>query len=1199
VAQRSRDRISRRHIGHNNAEPRVGTSRDKLRLTQIKLAGFKSFVDSTSIGVPGDLVGVVGPNGCGKSNIIDAVRWVLGESKASALRGESMQDVIFNGSSQRKPVARASVELLFDNSLGKAAGQWSRFADIAIKRVLQRDGESHYFVNNQVVRRRDIQDIFLGTGVGPRAYAIIEQGMISRVIEAKPEELRVFLEEAAGVSKYKERRRETENRLEDTRENLSRVEDIRRELEGQIEKLAQQAEVAAQYHALQTEVQHKQQLLWLLRRNDAGAERERHAREIERVGNELEGETARLRESELGLEQSRAEHYAAQDAVNAAQGELYRVNAEVARLESEIRHIVDTRQRLEAQRAALVAQLGDWMRQEGELEAARGMWSERRQAASERLAAAQARLAEEQARLPAFDTAHRDAQARMAEARSAIAQAEQALKLEQAHLAHAGKVLAQLDARAERLAGERDGLTAPDPERLSGLEAEIAALEHAIAQHAAELARLAEQLPAHEAVRAAAQESLQAIERTRNTLEGRLAALRQIQDHVEDNGQIQDWVERHGLAAYPRLWQKISVDPGWEVAVEAVLRERLHALQLDDLEVLQRLLDDPPPAKVSVFSHDGGIEVPRLEGYRPLADVVRSEDSLRPLIEDWLEGCYAVEGVPQLMHRLALPAGAVLANTSGHQFRRLSVTFHAPDAADAGILARQRDIEALAAELQGVEAEAMSQRGALEAADAALIAHRESDACARTAETEVRQRRHEAQMTHVRLAESAMRVRERQAQIAAEFEEIGREREAEERHRTEAEGRMEVHQGEVDRLWSEFEGVRAAFEAAGLALEAHRRMVSAAEREVQEAGFVGRECESKLAEIERSLSGLADQRRRAEAQRDQVEAEQASLEDESLRSDLQAALGERVGREQSLAAARDRLEGLTARLREADEARLACEQRLDPLRERIGELKLKEQAARLAFEQHAEQLRAAHADESALLASLEKGTRPNALQAEIARLQQAVGELGAVNLAALEELESSRERKDFLDAQSTDLAEALATLESAIRRIDRETRERLQHTFDAANRHFGELFPALFGGGDARLVMTGEEVLDAGIQVMAHPPGKRNTTIHLLSGGEKALTAIALVFSLFQLNPAPFCLLDEVDAPLDDSNTERFCALVRKMSAHTQFLFISHNKITMEMAEQLIGVTMQESGVSRVVAVDIEEALAMREAVAA
>ena len=1171
-----------------------------MRLTQIKLAGFKSFVDPTSIGVPGDLVGVVGPNGCGKSNIIDAVRWVLGESKASALRGESMQDVIFNGSTQRKPVARASVELVFDNTLGKAAGQWSRFVEIAIKRILQRDGESHYFINNQAVRRRDVQDIFLGTGVGARAYAIIEQGMISRVIEAKPEELRVFLEEAAGVSKYKERRRETEQRLEDTRENLSRVDDIRRELEAQIEKLTYQAEIAGRYQSLQADVHEKQSLLWLLRRNEASAERERHAREIQKSTLELEAETARLREIELALEQARTDHYEAQDATNAAQSKLYEVNSEVSRLESEIRHIVETRQRLDAQLATLQGQLVDLERQSTALDAARVMWIDRRALASARVAASGERLAAEQAKLPECDGTYRAAQTRTADARAAIGRAEQAFQIEQTHLAHASKVLAQLASRAERLTGERDALAAPDPAVLAALESDIAAVEAALAQRGTELACLADALPLLEAARVGALERLQNLERERSALDGRLTALGQIQDHVEDNGQIHDWVGRHALGERARLWRKITVEPGWETAIEAVLRERLHAFELDDPDALARLLEDPPPAKVSVFAGGGGAEGPRLEGFCPLADLVHCGDpALRALIEDWLAGCHAVEGVPRLMTRLALPPGAVLVNVAGHQFGRFSVSFHAPDAADAGILARQREIETISGELRGLSEQVDAARADLAAADAALTAGRDQLSRTRDLEADLRQRRHDAQMAHLRFVESQTRVRERSEQIDAEVAEVATQRAAEERHQAGAEANLERHQAEVNRLWSEFEAVRAAFEVAEAALDSQRQGIAAAEREAQEAGFAERECISKISEIERSIQNLVEQRKRSETQRDQVEAERASLEDEPLRIELQAALAQRVERERTLSAARDRLEDLTHRLRASDEDRLACERRLQPLRDRIGELRLKEQAARLNAEQFAQQLADAGEDETALTASLEKGVRPNALQNEIGRLQQAMAELGAVNLAALEELEAGRERKEFLDSQSADLAEALTTLESAIRRIDRETRERLQHTFDEANRHFGQLFPALFGGGDAQLVMTGEEVLDAGIHVMAHPPGKRNASIHLLSGGEKALTAIALVFSLFQLNPAPFCLLDEVDAPLDDSNTERFCNLVRKMSRNTQFLLISHNKITMEMAEQLIGVTMQESGVSRVVAVDIEEALAMREAAAA
>jgi len=1180
----------------NSAGPRHTT----LRLTQIKLAGFKSFVDPTHIDLPGRLVGVVGPNGCGKSNIIDAVRWVLGESKASALRGESMQDVIFNGSALRNPVARASVELVFDNSLGKAAGQWSQYAEISVKRILQRDGESSYHINNTHVRRRDVQDIFLGTGVGPRAYAIIEQGMISRVIEAKPEELRVFLEEAAGVSKYKERRRETEHRLEDTRENLARVDDIRRELETQIEKLAQQAEVAKQYQALHAEAQLKQHLLWLLRKQEAGNEAARQRREIEKTTNELEAETARLREIEKRVEAARAEHYTAADAVNAAQGELYSVNTEVSRLETEIRFIGETRQRLEAQVGQIALQLGQWERQREELDGSHAMWLARRDEAGERVAEAEHRLAEAREKVPACEASYRTAQTRLGEARDAIGRAEQALQVEQNTLAHIGRVLVQLESRAERLQSELGELVEPDSARVQEIQTAAEEAARDLATLGAQIERADGALPELEARHRAALAELQQLERERGELEGRLSTLRRIQERVDEDAEIQEWLERHALTALPRLWQKVTVDPGWETAVESVLRERLHSLELSDPEAIQALIADPPAAKLTVFARGERAAGSSGAGMTPLAARVRSADpGIHGLIEDWLSGFYAVEGIPRLLDRLALPVGAVMVNREGHQFGRYSVGFHGPDSGDAGILIRQREIEALTAELGQYGPRLAAAQRAAGHAEAGLADYRALLAGLRTRESDLKQRRHDQELDHLRLVEGATRVRERREQIRRELAEVQQQQATERANQERSEANVLAHQAEIDRVYADFEAVRAAHEAAERALGQQRESVQGAERAVQEAQFSSRESDSKISEIERSLENLLEQVATAQRQRVAAQDELTGLEDTALKSSLDAALARRVERERSLAEARDRQEALGATLREADEERLGCEQRLPPLRDRLGDLRLKEQAAALNHDQYAGQLAEAGADEEALAARLERGMRPNALQAEIGRLNQAMADLGAINMAALEELASSQERKQFLDAQAADLTEALATLENAIRRIDRETREMLRQTFEAANRQFGQLFPVLFGGGEARLVMTGEEILDCGVEVRAQPPGKRNSTIHLLSGGEKALTAIALVFSLFQLNPAPFCLLDEVDAPLDDTNTERFCDLVRKMSADTQFAFISHNKITMEIAEQLIGVTMQESGVSRVVAVDIEEALRMKEAVAA
>jgi chromosome segregation protein len=1176
------------------------TRKRSVRLTQIKLSGFKSFVDPTSIHFPGQLVGIVGPNGCGKSNVIDAVRWVLGESRAAALRGDSMQDVIFNGSANRKPLARASVELVFDNSLGRAGGQWGQYAEIAVKRVLQRDGESSYYINGQHVRRRDITDIFLGTGLGPRAYAIIEQGMISRVIEAKPDELRVFLEEAAGISRYKERRRETEHRLADTRDNLARVTDIRLELATQIEKLDAQAKVATRYQELQAELQLKQHLLWFLRRREAAVERERHGQDIARQANELEARTATLREVESRVETARAAHYGAGDAMNAAQAALYAANAEVARLESELRHVEETRQRLELQHAERRTQLASWREQRAQLTQALHLWVGRADGARKRLAEAQARLAAEGARLPEAEQAFRAAQEQLSEARGRLLRAENQAALEQSNLAHLERSLQTLGHRRERLAGEQQSLLQPDAAALAAHEAQHSDSDAAIAAAEDGLNALQQDCDALDTQRSAAAQALSAASQEHAAAEAQLSTLQQIQAAAEDNAPLHDWLARHDLGGLPRFWQQVRIEPGWEVAVESVLRERLHALDLGDGARLDAVVADVPPVKAGVFRHGAAGAVAPAAGHVPLSAKVHALDAdLGGALADWFAHAYVCDGTPSASEREHLPAGALLVNREGHQFTRHTVSFHAPDPADAGLLARQAEIEELQEKVGQLAARMAAARAGSARAAAAFDARQNELEAARDALAGLQQQRHEAQIELLKLHQAQDRYRERSAQIAAELAEIAREAERDEARCAACRSAAQRAAADIGAAREHLEGVRAAHVSAESVLAEQRLAAQQAEREAQDAQFGERECAAKIAEIDNAVRLIDQQIERAESEIAKLAEELAVDPVPAVRTALDAAVVERIGREKTLAAARDAVEAATGALRTLEEERLQAEGALAPLRERIGELRLKEQAASINHDQHDGQLREAGADEARLAAQAERAPRPSALQGEITRLTQAVTELGAVNLAALEELRSSQERKGFLDAQATDLEEAVTTLEDAIRRIDRETRELLRETFDSVNRHFGSLFPVLFGGGDAKLVMTGEEILDAGVQVMAHPPGKRNSTIHLLSGGEKALTAIALVFSLFQLNPAPFCLLDEVDAPLDDTNTSRFCDLVRKMAAHTQFLFISHNKITMEMAAQLIGVTMPESGVSRVVAVDIEEALRIREELAA
>jgi chromosome segregation protein len=1176
------------------------TRKRSVRLTQIKLSGFKSFVDPTSIHFPGQLVGIVGPNGCGKSNVIDAVRWVLGESRAAALRGDSMQDVIFNGSGNRKPLARASVELVFDNSLGRAGGQWSQYAEISVKRVLQRDGESSYHINNQHVRRRDITDMFLGTGLGPRAYAIIEQGMISRVIEAKPEELRVFLEEAAGISRYKERRRETESRLADTRENLARVTDIRIELGTQIEKLDAQAKVATRYQEFQSELQLKQQLLWFLRRRDAAAERERHAQEIAKHANELEARTATLREVESRVETARGAHYSAGDAMNAAQAALYAANAEVARLESELRHVEETRQRLEFQHAERRTQLASWREQRAQLTQALHLWVGRAEGARRRVADAQARLAAESARLPEAERAFRAAQEQLNDARSQLLRAESRAQLEQANLSHLDRGLQSLAQRRERLSAELQSLQQPDAAALAEHQARHGDSDAAVASAETDLGARQEEIDRLEGESVAAADALSAASHEHAAAAAQLATLEQIQAAAEDNAPLRGWLERHGLSAQPRFWQEVRIEPGWEVAVESVLRERLHALDLAEGSGLEAVAADVPPAKAGVFRHGRAGSAAPLAGQVSLAEKVHANlADLGGALADWFAHVYVCEGTPGSEARDQLPHGALLVNREGHQFTRYTVAFHAPDPADAGLLARQAEIEALQARVAALAANLTEVRLRSERSAAALGARQSELAAARDALAERQQRRHEAQIELLKLQQAAERYRERSAQIAAERSELEREAQRDEARRAECQAAADRAAGEITQARTQQDAVRQAYVAAETALTAQRLAGQQSEREAQDAAFGERECASKIAEIDNSVKLIDQQIAHAEEEVTRLTTELAVDPVPAVRGALEGAVEARIAREKTLAESRNAVEAASTALRALEEERLQAESGLAPLRDRIGELRLKEQAAQINHDQHAGQLREAGADEQRLSAQAADAPRPSALQGEITRLTQAIAELGAVNLAALDELKTSQERKAFLDAQSTDLDEAVHTLEDAIRRIDRETRELLRETFDSVNRHFGSLFPVLFGGGEAKLLMTGEEILDAGVQVMAHPPGKRNSTIHLLSGGEKALTAIALVFSMFQLNPAPFCLLDEVDAPLDDSNTVRFCDLVRRMSAQTQFLFISHNKITMEMASQLIGVTMPESGVSRVVAVDIDEALRIREELAA
>ncbi len=1170
-----------------------------MRLNQIKLSGFKSFADPTTFQLPGQRVGVVGPNGCGKSNVIDAVRWVLGESKASELRGESMQDVIFNGSGQRKPAGRASVELVFSNDDARAGGQWNSFAEIAVKRVLTRDGNSSYYINNQPVRRRDVQDVFLGTGLGPRAYAIIGQGMISRIIESRPEELRLFLEEAAGVSKYKERRRETENRLKDTRENLTRVDDILRELNTNLEKLESQAQVATFYRRLLEEQTLKQHQLWFLKHRDAAKEEERVKQAAADAQTALQARLAELRHLEAELETVRQAHYAAGDSMHAAQGSLADASLEVSRLEERIRYVVEGRQRVEHRLADLQSQNAQWDNRRVADQAESTRLADEIVASEQSALEQSAEVEQHAATLPALQDAVRAAQSRADEQRQAVTAVQQQIQLLAADTRNLEEQQRGLRSRRDRLATEVAALVAPDAQRLADLQSRVPELDTRYRSAEARLHELQDQLPALDERRRAQHELLNRETAQQADHGARLSALRALQDKIQTEGKLKPWLVKHGLDSLQGLWARVHIEPGWEAALESVLRERINALQVGRIESVRAFAADAPPARLAFFTVPQAVSPDTHRTLPRLADLLRLGDSgLQALLSDWLEGVYTASDLDDaLAHRGKLTHGEVIMTREGHAVSAYAVAFHAPDSEHDGMLARAQEIENLERQLRAQALITDEAKSALVRLEAGYTDASQRLVTLRREAMESQAAAHQGQVELLRLTQQSEATTARREQLDAEMAEIDAQLETLGQRRGGSESafeRLDLQLADAQQRHAELDDATRAAEAA---LNQARETLRSLERQAQEAQFEARALAARRAELARAIETAAEQVATNLRAGEQLSLELGSLDDSAAQVGLQSALVLKLDREQLLAARRSEYDDLSAKLKRADEQRLEFERSLEPMRERITKLQLEEQAAQLGGAQYLEQLQAVQVDLESLGQSIAAGgVKLSGLQSEIDRLAREVAALGAVNLAALDELTTASERKQFLDAQNADLNEAIHTLEDAIHKIDLETRDLLAQTFNQVNEHFGRMFPSLFGGGTARLVMTGDEILDAGVQVMAQPPGKRNSTIHLLSGGEKALTAIALVFAIFQLNPAPFCLLDEVDAPLDDANTERYTKLVTEMSQQTQFLYISHNKIAMEMAEQLIGVTMQEQGVSRIVVVDMDAAVSLAEA---
>jgi chromosome segregation protein len=1168
-----------------------------MRLTKIKLAGFKSFVDPTQVSFPSNLTGIVGPNGCGKSNVIDAVRWVMGELSAKHLRGENMADVVFNGSAARKPVGTASVELVFDNSDGKIGGAYASYNEISLKRQVSRDGTSGYFINSTRCRRKDITNLFLGTGLGARSYAIIEQGMISRVIEAKTEDMRAFVEEAAGISRYKERRKETEARIKDTRENLERLQDVRDEIEKQIRHLQRQAATARRYQAFkETERRLTAELLALrLRDLDSGAEV--HDSAMRERDLAMQAALADQRAAEAAIEKQRAFHNDQSERVSAVQARYYEVGAEISRMEQTIQHSRELRERQRADLAQARGTLADLAahieRDERQLEAVREEIA-RLEPEVEGVQFAEGAAAE------ALEAAERELQAwqqRWEEFNRALGSADQTTQVERARIEQLENQLRRLTAQADRLALERDTLAAQESsEQLAILSEQEFEARAASEELAKALSCALEQVQALRTEQFAAEKRLESARADRERARAELTSLEAVQKAaLSDNaGKAAEWLAGTGLTNRPRLAQTLDVESGWERAVETALGDYLEAVCVDDLDTVAQSLASFSKGRIALVQTGSSAvgDSSSVSDGLSLAHKVKGPGAVTAQLANVLTAESLAEA---LQLRASLAAGQSVITRGGEWVGREWLRVSRGADQHAGVIEREHRLKSLRATVAEVEARVHEVEAALTAAREAL-AHAEADRDHAQSGIQAAHRKHadllsQLEAARARAQESTLR-RERLEEEAADVaQEKGATQEALARAGAELDRGL-LLLGELDSRRHELENER----------EERRDAVASARSRAQAAQMSARDLLIKL-ESRRStinsvsvgLTRMVEQREQLVRRRDELEQELAGGDEPILQLEarLNDALERRLEVEADLAVARRALEDADHELRQLDEKRLAAEQLVNSAREAMEAARLAAQETRVRRESIAEQFAQTQFDLAEVQSNLTADASVPNWEASLSQVRADVERLGQVNLAAIDELKEQTERKDYLDRQFTDLTSALETLEQAMHRIDKETRSRFEETFERINAGMKDKFPRLFGGGHAYLELVGEDVLGAGVAVMARPPGKKNSSIHQLSGGEKALTAVALVFSIFDLNPAPFCLLDEVDAPLDEHNVGRFCDIVREMSQRVQFIFITHNKTTMELASQLVGVTQNEPGVSRLVAVDVDEAVRM------
>lgn len=1161
-----------------------------MRLRKVKMAGFKSFVDPTNFLFPSDMVGIVGPNGCGKSNIVDAIRWVMGASSKN-IRGETLEDVIFKGSSSRKPIGQASVELVFDNAQGKAGGQYASYNEIAIRRQVTRDGQSKYFLNGTVCRRRDIADIFLGTGLGPRSYSIIEQGTISRLIDAKPEEMRGHLEEAAGISKYKERRRETENRIRHTRENLDRLNDLIEEVAKQIAKLKRQATAAEKYKEFKAEERRSNAELLLLRMRAMNSELDEQHKNVEHKETKLEETIANLRALEAELEQFRQDHSAANDNLNKVQGEYYQIGADISRLEQSIQHASETKQRhetdLEKTKTNLDSLVDELAKQE-ESQKEFEQQMQDMQSELEQLSEQYVQMGEAVSTAEAAELLWREAWDEL------IHEANEPSNQVQAHsqrIEFLEQEISRLHSRQEKYQMEHEELLAGEN------EFDVESIQSRLSSRAEALSDCKRMLD----------QSVQGIAESRENIEdlsiqlddrkaeyqqvkSELTALQALQDAALKGEQqsLQQWISDQKLENAPRLADQLEVQAGWEHAVETVLSGYLEAICASELDDIAEQLGDLQEGHV-MFYQQGNTHTKEVSE-NTLASKITSHSSIKSELEKVL----VADNVKQaLAIRKQLNDDESVITANGLWLSKSWVRYSNTADASEGVLSRKADIAELSDQQQQLDQVIASLAEKNQTAIDLLSEREQQRDDAQNAYNLAFQQHAEIQSELSSRQAAAEHWQQRDSQLRSSLEEVSQHIQDYSQQKQAATESYHVAQKNLDALQIRKDELMGRKEEVVFEFNERKEQANDLQERKHALQLEIEALRTRSATSKSIFSRLqmeqSEGKLRIEHLAEAIAESEKPIEEFSI--ELKGKLDTRLQVEERLTESRKNLETVEASIRDKDETRVKVDNHIGEQREDLNQQRMKWQELKTRAQTIKEQLDQYDWPVEELENGLPEDASLKRWEELVSQLEDKIKRLGSINLAAIDEFKEQSERKEYLDSQHEDLSKALETLETAIRKIDRETKERFRDTFDRVNAHIQEMYPRLFPGGKAYLEMTGDDLLTAGVTIMARPPGKRVSSIQLLSGGEKALTAVALVLAIFELNPAPFCLLDEVDAPLDDANVGRFCELIKDMSKRVQFVFITHNKSTMSYAQHMLGVTMNEPGVSRLVSVDIEEAV--------